>query len=86
MDTAGSIRNLTKEASAEVVPSWSRDGHWVYFASDRTGDWQVWKIAGTGGTAVQVTRHGGFAALESLDGNFCTTLNTLLFLEYGGYP
>jgi hypothetical protein len=30
--------------------------------------WQVWKIRRRGGSAVQVTRRGGFAALESSDG------------------
>ena len=51
------------------VPSFSRDGKYVYFASDRTGDFEVWKVAVAGGPEIQVTRHGGFAALESGDGN-----------------
>jgi Tol biopolymer transport system component len=50
------------------VPSFSRDGKWIYFASDRHDDWQVWKIRKRGGSAVLVTRRGGFAALESSDG------------------
>jgi len=64
----GSPRRLTSELSSQVVPSWSRDGRWIYFASDRTGRWEVWKMPSTGGLAVQVTRHGGFAAFESPDG------------------
>src|SRR5882757_3013326 len=51
------------------VPSFSRDGKFVYFASDRTGDWQVWKVPVSGKGEIQVTRRGGFAALESADGN-----------------
>jgi Tol biopolymer transport system component/DNA-binding winged helix-turn-helix (wHTH) protein len=66
----GPPRKLTTEPSNEVVPSFSRDGHWLYFASDRTGGWQVWKMPSVGGPAVQVTRHGGFAAFESPDGKF----------------
>jgi DNA-binding winged helix-turn-helix (wHTH) protein len=50
------------------VPSFSRDSKWIYFASNRNDDWQVWKIHRRGGSAVQVTRQGGFAALESSDG------------------
>ena len=50
------------------VPSWSRDGKWIYFASGRTGTWQTWKVPSAGGAPVQVTQHGGHAALESLDG------------------
>jgi Tol biopolymer transport system component/DNA-binding winged helix-turn-helix (wHTH) protein len=33
--TAGNYEN--------VVPGWSRDGTSVYFASNRTGSWQVWR-------------------------------------------
>jgi Tol biopolymer transport system component/DNA-binding winged helix-turn-helix (wHTH) protein len=66
----GAPRKLTKEPSNEAVPSWSRDGGWIYFASDRTGGWEVWKMPSTGGQALQVTRHGGFAAFESPDGKY----------------
>jgi hypothetical protein len=66
----GRPRKLTSEPSNENVPSWSRDGRWIYFASDRTGGWEVWKTPSTGGSALRVTRHGGFAAFESLDGRF----------------
>jgi Tol biopolymer transport system component/DNA-binding winged helix-turn-helix (wHTH) protein len=66
----GPPRKLTSEPSNEGVPSWSRDGRWIYFASDRTGVWEVWKMPSTGGSAVQVTHHGGFAAFESHDGRF----------------
>lgn len=64
----GRPRRLTTGNYAEVAPSWSRDGRWIYFASDQTDAWQVWKIPPEGGRAVQVTKRGGFAALESTDG------------------
>jgi DNA-binding winged helix-turn-helix (wHTH) protein len=50
------------------VPSFSRDGKWIYFASERTNNWQVWRIHPRGGSSVQVTKEGGFAALEAADG------------------
>ena len=50
------------------VPSWSRDGQWIYFGSMRTGEWQLWKQKPEGGGPVQVTQHGGFTAFESYDG------------------
>ncbi len=59
---------LTTENSDDVAPSWSNDGRWIYFASNRTGRSEVWKVPADGGDAVQVTKQGGFAAFESLDG------------------
>src|SRR2546422_4241172 len=38
------------------VPTWSRDGKWIYFSSNRTGSWQIWKVPSVGGSAIQVTR------------------------------
>jgi Tol biopolymer transport system component/DNA-binding winged helix-turn-helix (wHTH) protein len=50
-----------------VVPGWSRDGTALYFASNRTGSWQVWRRELATGREAQVTQHGGFAAFESYD-------------------
>jgi Tol biopolymer transport system component/DNA-binding winged helix-turn-helix (wHTH) protein len=66
----GAPQILTQDAFHNVCPSWSRDGKWIYFGSPRSGDWQVWKMPAGGGSPVQVTQHGGQAALESLDGKF----------------
>jgi dipeptidyl aminopeptidase/acylaminoacyl peptidase len=52
------------------LPSWSRDGQWIYFTSKRSGDEQIWKVAATGGTPIQVTKEGGHMAYESADGQF----------------
>ncbi|HXJ45580.1 MAG TPA: winged helix-turn-helix domain-containing protein [Candidatus Dormibacteraeota bacterium] len=65
---SGSPEILTRDEFENRCPSWSRDGKWVYFASTRTNEYQVWKIPVDGGAAVQVTRQGGHAALESGDG------------------
>jgi Tol biopolymer transport system component len=51
-------------------PSWSRDGKWLYFYSDRGGGtFQVWKMQLNGGAPVQVTKKGGVFAVESVDGH-----------------
>jgi Tol biopolymer transport system component/DNA-binding winged helix-turn-helix (wHTH) protein len=60
------------------VPSWSRDGQSVYFASNRTSDWQVWKHELVSGRETQITRGGGFAAFESYDAQ------TLFFSRFQG--
>jgi Tol biopolymer transport system component len=59
---------MTRDESENRCPSWSRDGKWIYFASTRTNEYQVWKIPADGGAAIQVTKQGGHAALESADG------------------
>jgi len=61
---------LTGDIADDVCPSWSRDGRWVYFASRRSGKYQVWKVRPEGGEPVQVTRSGGHVAFESVDGKF----------------
>jgi len=53
-----------------VCPSWSHDGKWIYFASTRSGKFQVWKAPAYGGAAVQVTKLGGHAPFESVDGKY----------------
>src|SRR6266446_2056279 len=65
---AGAPRLLTQDEYENRCPSWSQDGKWIYFASTRTRNWQVWKVPSDGGTPVQVTRLGGHAAFESADG------------------
>jgi Tol biopolymer transport system component len=66
----GKPRRLTGDNFDNVRPSWSRDGKWIYFGSNRTGDWQLWKAPAEGGQAVQVTRQGGREGMESIDGKF----------------
>lgn len=67
----GSIHEIAPDDHAHnLVPNWSRDSRWVYFASDRSGDWQVWKAPLDEGKPERVTHQGGFAASESSDGAY----------------
>src|SRR4029453_944710 len=54
----------------EIAASWSRDGQWIYFGSNRSGSMQIWKMPAAGGEAQLVTKGGGSAAYESRDGQF----------------
>jgi Tol biopolymer transport system component len=51
-----------------AVPSWSRDGKWIYVRSTRSGRDELWRIAAAGGPPEQITRTGGIAAWESWNG------------------
>jgi Tol biopolymer transport system component/tRNA A-37 threonylcarbamoyl transferase component Bud32 len=67
----GTPRRATNSPTfSNTRPSWSRDGRWIYFDSDRSGRNEIWKMPVGGGQAVQVTRSGGAAALESPDGKY----------------
>ena len=65
----GAPRRLTQDPGDESVPSWSRDGRWVYFYSERGGAGQIWRVPATGGAEERVTQGGaGRGAIESADG------------------
>jgi Tol biopolymer transport system component len=57
------------------VPSWSRDGKRILFYTNAEGTRQIWEVAATGGTPVQLTHGGSYDPSESPDGHY---------LYYGG--
>ena len=61
------LRQVTRGQS-DNLPSFSRDGRWIYFGSDRAGSAEVWRVTAAGGAAEQVTHEGGSSAFESFDG------------------
>jgi dipeptidyl aminopeptidase/acylaminoacyl peptidase len=54
-EPAASPHRLTAAGGSDTSPRWSRDGKSVYFLSARSGVSQVWRVAASGGEAVQVT-------------------------------
>src|SRR4029434_380435 len=64
----GRLRRLTADATQEIEPSWSRDGRWLYFASNRSGSLQIWKMPASGGSPKQITKQGGYESAESENG------------------
>ena len=56
---SGKTRFLTPERAMELSPAWSPDGRSIYFASNRGGTVNIWKIAVTGGRPEQITAGEG---------------------------
>jgi Tol biopolymer transport system component len=84
----GLPRLLTPEALNCLVPSWSRDGEWVYFTSTGSGAGQLWKMRFRGGPPVQVTWQGGMQmeVHESKDRKWFYYIATRRFHACGGHP
>ena len=72
--TGGDPHPVITESAEDVTPIWSRDGAWIYYASNRSGRFEIWKVPAPAGSAtaaapVQVTNAGGYSPYFSLDGN-----------------
>jgi Tol biopolymer transport system component len=72
------LRQITRGLADENMPSWSRDGQFLYYGSNRTGRYEIWRVPAGGGTEHQVTHDGGFLPFESRDGR------TLYYLRRTG--
>ena len=72
-------RRMTSHPATDDFPSFSRDGKWLYFSSDRAGGQQqtLWKVAVAGGDAVQLTTSAAYASQESPDGAHIYYVETL---------
>jgi len=69
IDAAGGHpRRITPYPSNEALPAWSGDGKSIYFCSNQTKRWEIWRIPWEGGQAERLTGEGGFESYESLDG------------------
>jgi len=53
------VRNLTQTAGNDGHPWYSRDGQWLVFESDRTGNWEIWRMQADGSRQQQLTEGKG---------------------------
>jgi dipeptidyl aminopeptidase/acylaminoacyl peptidase len=69
VDSEGrNLHAITRGETMNVVPSWSRDGNSIYYSSNRTGSFQIWKHSLEDGSEKRMTSAGGFNPFESYDG------------------
>jgi Tol biopolymer transport system component len=64
----GSPRRLTSDKANEAWASWSRDGRWIYFSSDRSGLEQIWRMSPTGRDVKQLTKADGIKPVDFANG------------------
>jgi len=70
VDPRGGVpRKLNIDIRGNNLPSWSRDGAWIYFVNgEDVFNSTVWKVPSSGGHAVQIAKHAASFPLESPDG------------------
>ena len=69
VDPRGSVpRKLDIDLHGNNVPSWSRDGNWIYFLNGAdSGHPAIWKVPSKGGHAIQLTKNTSWWPVESPD-------------------
>jgi Tol biopolymer transport system component/DNA-binding winged helix-turn-helix (wHTH) protein len=64
----GNARRLTSGPGNSFTPSFSQDGKWINISNDRGGRPEIFRVPFDGGAPIQLTRSGGEAPQESMNG------------------
>jgi Tol biopolymer transport system component/DNA-binding winged helix-turn-helix (wHTH) protein len=71
MDAAGGpARRLSFDRCNEIPCGWTSEGPWIYFAADRGGSWQIWRMHPDGTGRMQITQAGALEGFLSADGRW----------------
>lgn len=74
----GEQRQLTNSSSKDMYPRVSPDGRYIFFASNRSGSNQVWRMNSDGTSQIQITKHeGGGPRFVTPDGKWVYFLSEL---------
>lgn len=64
--TSRQLQQLTTHRAIDTEGTWSPDGRYIYFTSDRAGGPQIYRIPATGGTPERITFEGSYNARPRL--------------------
>jgi Tol biopolymer transport system component/DNA-binding winged helix-turn-helix (wHTH) protein len=64
----GQPAQIVRHPADDFAPGFSRDGTWIYFASNRDKQNDIYRVPASGGDPVRITENGGAIAVESNDG------------------
>jgi Tol biopolymer transport system component len=64
----GRRRQVTNDPYVDALPTWSHDGHWIYYRLDRPEGSNIVRIPSDGGSPQPLTKSGGLYPVESWDG------------------
>mgnify|MGYP001814818096 CR=1 FL=1 len=64
--TSRQTRRLTTHRAIDTEGTWSPDGRYIYFTSDRAGGPQVYRVAAKGGSPERITFEGSYNARPRL--------------------
>ena len=64
--TSRQTRRLTTHRAIDTEGTWSPDGRYIYFTSDRAGGPQVYRVSAKGGSAERITFEGSYNARPRL--------------------
>ena len=89
--TGGTPQRLTVPGADHPAGFLTRDGKWLYLGSNRSGEYQIWKVPVGGGAGEQITSNGGMNPRVSPDGRYIYhvtrgTQTTLWRLPVAGGP
>jgi Tol biopolymer transport system component len=72
VDPNGGVpRKLNIDVHGNNLPSWSRDGRWIYFVNGEDAHVpEIWKVSSEGGRAIKIAATEATFPLESPDGQF----------------